>query len=103
MRLPLFALAAALVLGACASTVPATQISSRELSDLRSTYVRVVSNGQEFFCSRVNNFKLDHCYTRDQMKDLLLYTRLAAGESTAGPPDIIPNMSPYTFYTASGR
>ena len=55
------------------SSVPAKQISSRQLDDFLSGYVRVVSksNGQELFCSRVH-FRLGTCYTRAQMQERLL-------------------------------
>lgn len=101
MRLPLFVFAAALVLCACASTVPATHIVRDELNG----FVRVTSNGQELFCDKERRgLTLGYvCYTRDQIKQLLLARRLAAGASTAGQPIINPNMSPYTFYTASGH
>ena len=105
----LFALAAALVLGACASKVPAKQISSRELSDVLSNYVRVVSNGQEFFCNKEQDghFLRDVCYTRSQMKERLLggvrgisvtAAVLATPSGWSGPTS-----SGYTSFTGSGR
>ena len=101
MRRPLFALAPALVLGACASTVPATHIMRDELSG----FVRVTTNDQELFCDKEKRgLTLGYvCYTRDQINDRLLARHLTAGASTAAPPNIIPNMSPYAFYTASGH
>ena len=98
----LFALAVASVLGACASTVPAKQLSSRQLSDFLSGYVRVASNGQELFCSQVH-FRLDACYTRAQMQERLLASLRPDGASTAGPPQIVPSASIYTSFNASGH
>ena len=98
----IFALAAVLVLGACVSTLPAKQVSNRELSEFLSGYVRVVSNDQELFCSRVH-FRLDACYTRAQMHERLLASLRPDGVSTAGPPQIQPSASIYTSFNASGH
>lgn len=105
IRGTLFASAAALVLGACASPPPARQISSRELSDFLSGYVRVASNGQDFFCRPVH-FRLGTCYTRAQMKDRLLALALAGDGGalwTASGGGGGSFASIYTSYNASGH
>jgi hypothetical protein len=107
-----FGLAPVLVLGACASAPPARQISSREVSEFLSGYVRVVSNGQESFCDNEQDghFLRDVCYTRAQMKELLfaslrggsVHSVTAASLSTPSGWNG-PTSSGYTSFTGSGR
>src|SRR6185437_10654396 len=107
IRGTLFAFAAALVLGACASTVPATH-SATWYSDHLAGYVHLVNNnGREFFCHEAKYSPYgpyDACYTRAQMNERLLGLRsLGAGASTAGAPQTQPSASIYTSFSASGH
>jgi hypothetical protein len=106
IRGTLFALAAALVLGACASTVPATH-SASQYRDYLAGYVHLVNNGRELFCHEAKYSPYgpyDTCYTRAQMQErLLVLGSLAAGASTAGAPQLVPSASIYTSFNASGH
>ena len=106
IRGSLFALAVAFVLGACASTAPATHSASR-YRDYLAGYVHLTNNGRELFCHETKYSPYgpyDACYTRAQMKDRLLVLRsLEAGLSTAGDPQIVPSASIYTSFNASGN
>lgn len=100
------AVVAALVLGACASTVPATHSASR-YRDYLAGYVHLTNKGRELFCHEARyspDGPYDACYTRAQMRDRLLVLRsLESGLSTAGNPQIVPSDSIYTSFNASGH
>jgi hypothetical protein len=96
----LVAFGAALALGACASTAPATHVSSVDLSG----YVRVVSDGQELFCHKESQgrFLQDVCYTRSELKERLL-TRQIAGVGPVGPAPVPVNQTSMYYFSPSGR
>lgn len=104
IRETLVALAAALVLGACASTVPATHTAKVDLTG----FVRVAHNGQELFCDKEKyGFQALAwvCYTRDQMKVRAQPARdTGAWLGAFGSPGAAGNFaSIYTSYNASGH
>lgn len=105
IRGTLFALAAALVLGACASTVPATHTAKIDLTG----FVRVAHNGQELFCDKekygFQSLALV-CYTRDQMRVRARPARALVGDGGAlymasGGGGGFASI--YTSYNASGH
>jgi hypothetical protein len=87
MRIP-FAIAAASVLGACASIGADRAHSS---VDLRG-YTRVVSNGQDLFCDKEKpwRFVVNVCYTRAELEERQFTSNRLQG--VPDPPAFVPHI-----------